>query len=326
MATKNPSGVGHQHVGVDIGGTSTRVAVFDERLVPLGWTVDETRPASLVDHVAELVHRTHDDLGPKARPIASVGVGVPGRVDAAHGTVADAVNLGLAGEGLDLGGGLAERLGVPVTVENDVNAAALGVCHRMGLGAGPGVGAGGRTVALLSVGTGVAAGLVIDGRVHRGPTGLAGEIGHIPFDPSGPRCACGQKGCLEAVASGAALQRAWPGDGVDTPVASLLAAAGRGDETATRVWCDALDALAWAVELLVLTVDAEVVVLGGGVSEAGAPLLDGVRDALATRARTSRFLATVAVAERVRLAPGDVALGCLGAVLAGGVTPRGTTS
>lgn len=318
MTSTNPLGVDHQFVGVDIGGTSTRVAIFDRGLLPLGWSVDDTDPERLVDHVVELVRRTHDDLGQKAGPIASVGVGVPGRVDAERGTVADAVNLGLAGEGLDLGGALAERLGVPVRVENDVNAAALGVCQRLGLALGDG----GPTVALLSVGTGIAAGLVVDGHVHRGATGLAGEIGHIPFDPAGPRCACGQTGCLEAVASGAALARAWPGDGDGSPTASLLAAVAGGDARAAAIWNDAVRALAWAVELLVLTVDAEVVVVGGGVSEAGPPLLDGVRGALADRARSSRFLATARLAERVRLAPNDLALGCLGAVLATGAVPR----
>ena len=95
---------------------------------------------------------------------------------------------------------LEARLGVPVAVENDVNVATLGAVALSGI----------RDLVYLSIGTGLAAGLVLDGTLRRGATGAAGEIGHVPIDPLGAVCQCGQRGCLETVASGRALAEAWP--------------------------------------------------------------------------------------------------------------------
>ena len=97
--------------------------------------------------------------------------------------------------------------GVPTLVENDVNAAAFGASMVMGCA----------DLAYLSIGTGVAAGLIFDGRLRRGAHGVAGEIGHLPVDPGGPACECGQRGCLETVASGAAIARRWPSDSAAGP-------------------------------------------------------------------------------------------------------------
>ncbi len=111
-----------------------------------------------------------------------------------------AVNLGLI-EPADLGGLVGLRLGVPVRVENDLNAAALGAAALLGLPRGD--------LAFLAVGTGLAAGLLLDERLRRGAGGAAGEIGHVTYRPDGPRCRCGQRGCLEEYASGRALEAAW---------------------------------------------------------------------------------------------------------------------
>ncbi|MBW8871465.1 MAG: ROK family protein, partial [Leifsonia sp.] len=165
-------------VGVDIGGTKTEAVaiddaglVIDEVRVPTGFGA-EAVVASTVAAVTELAER----LGTTPSGFGAIGVGVPGAVDPASGRVAHAVNLGL--DGLALGDELAARLGVRVRLENDVNVAALGAFHLLGHGPE-------RSMAYLNLGTGLAAGLVLGGRLWRGSRGTAGEIGHIPVDPAG---------------------------------------------------------------------------------------------------------------------------------------------
>ncbi len=133
-----------------------------------------------------------------ARTSRAIGVGVPGRVDPAEGTVTLAVNLGW--RDFPLKAALETRLGRPCIVENDARAAAIGLHERGVLGDFD-------DLAYLAVGTGIAAGVVLDGTLHRGARGLAGEIGHAIADRDGPVCACGQHGCLEAFVSGPAIAR-----------------------------------------------------------------------------------------------------------------------
>ena len=182
-------------------------------------------------------------------------------VDSDSGHVAHAVNLGL--ERLELGGELAGRLGVGVRIENDVKAAAVGAYHLMGLDG---------TMAYLNLGTGLAAGIVMNGRLWRGADGIAGEIGHIPVDPNGVVCACGQRGCLETVASGSGVARQWRTDD-PLPVRSLFAAAADGDPGAKAIKARLAAGIASAVRVLVLTVDVDSVVIGGGLSHLGDRLL-----------------------------------------------------
>jgi predicted NBD/HSP70 family sugar kinase len=236
--------------------------------------------------------------------LACVGVGIPGRVDHRAGTVTHAVNLGIDDRAFRIGPSLAERLRVPVAVENDVNAAALGAALAVGNGTPA-------DLAYLSLGTGVAAGVVIGGRIHRGAHGVAGEIGHLPIFPGGPVCECGLTGCLEAVASGAAIAQQWPDGG--SPAVSLFRAAAAGDPAALEVRDLLAERLARAVLLLGLTFDPTVVVLGGGVAEVGEPLVTAVRGALERLTAGSRFLGALGLPARLQGAPGDL-LGALGAV------------
>ncbi|MDT0166921.1 ROK family protein [Actinotalea sp. AC32] len=296
-------------VGLDIGGTKVHGVLLVD-----GAVVAEDRFA--VRHGADGVVATAtlavDALAGRlaalvpGAEVGAVGVGVPGLVLPGAGTVAHAVNLGIV-EPEPLGARLAGALGVPVTVENDLNVAALGAAHVLGLEG---------DLALLALGTGVAAGLLLDGRLRRGHRGAAGEVGHVPYAADGPRCACGQVGCLELYASGSAIDAAWPSpDGVPAP-AHLFRAAAAGDVDAARVRDRFADAVATAVQTLTLTVDVEHVVLGGGVSEVGEPLLVAVRRALRRREAASSFLATLGLADRVRLAPPGARVAPVGAALA----------
>ncbi|MCP2262932.1 ROK family protein [Promicromonospora thailandica] len=172
-------------------------------------------------------------------------------------------------------------------------------------------------LAFLALGTGLASGLVLDGELRRGASGAAGEIGHIPVDPLGPECPCGQRGCLERFASGKALEAAWPSrHGKPSPV-ELFEAARAGDEEALVVRDRFAAAVASAVRLLVLTTDVRHVVLGGGVAQLGAELLDVVQDALREQAKVSAFLGSLRLAERVRLAPTHVPVAAVGAAVLG---------
>jgi len=307
--------------GLDIGGTKTlavAVSVFDDSLVAGAPAVVEGSIVATVrratrggDEVRSSVTETLAELAEAAGvPVdgfAAVGLGIPGLVDREAGTVRHAVNLGLGDEPLSLADHVGDLARAPVVVDNDVNVAAVGAASALGC---PG------DLAYLSVGTGVAAGFVLGGRIRQGAHGAAGEIGHLPVDPGGPLCECGQRGCLEAVASGTAIAKRWPSaDGAASAASALLAAAAAGDGVAAEVRDEVAAYLAGAVALIAHTVDPQIIVLGGGVAEAGAPLLDAVVDALHARAERSPVLAALDLAGRVALVPEGVPAGALGAAL-----------
>jgi glucokinase len=293
-------------IGIDIGGTKTdAVALAADGTVAAEHRLATGFGAEAVLASAEAAARAlAADLGVSPAEFGTVGVGIPGAVDRASGRVAHAVNLGL--EDLDLGGELRARLGRPVRVENDVNAAALGAWQALGGGTT-------ESMAYLNLGTGLAAGLVLGGRLWRGSRGVAGEIGHIPVDPAGPLCPCGQRGCLELTASGSGLARAGMGDSVR----DLHAAATGGDAAALGVWTAFVEHVAASVRLLVLTVDPDRVVIGGGLSSLGDELLGAVRGVLGDWAASSPFLAMLDLPSRVEVLPRDFPAAAVGAALVG---------
>ncbi|WP_298461997.1 ROK family protein [uncultured Cellulomonas sp.] len=313
---ERPDRVAGPAVGLDIGGTKVLGVllgadddVLDRVRVPTRSGAD-----GVVASAAAAVRRLTDAAGIAPVDLAGLGLGVPGVVDRAAGTVAHAVNLGIGDAPVPLGRMLRTELDSTwVSVDNDLNAAAAGAAHVLGDRA---------DVAYLALGTGVAAGLLLDGRLRRGWLGAAGEIGHLPYDRSGPLCPCGQRGCLELYASGGSLDARWPGDGSVPAPAALFAAAATGDPRAVAVRDEFADAVAAAVRILVLTTDVERVVLGGGVREIGAPLLRAVTGALERQASASGFLASMRLADRVELAPRGVPVAAIGAALAA----RGTVS
>ena len=264
-------------VGVDVGGTKIAVLITTPDGAILGHS---TRASSAggQDDAAEAIARTVEqalsDANASVDDVAVIGVGVPGRVDPETGHVRIAVNLGWTD--LALRDALEARLGRPCVIENDARAAALGLHHRR-------VAGGANDIAYLAVGTGIAAGVILGGRLHRGARGLAGEIGHAIADDRGPVCTCGQRGCLEALVSGPSIARRAAAElagGVEgsslteIPAGELTAvevykAANAGDPVAKRIVEDVGRRLAWAIHLLVMTYDVDRVVLGGGVSHAG---------------------------------------------------------
>ena len=166
-----------------------------------------------------------------------------------------------------------------------------------------------------SMRTGSAAGFVLSGRLRRGVHGAAGEIGHVPVDPAGPLCSCGQRGCLELTAAASALTAAWPTDGGLSPAAALFGAASSGDSRAVAVRDHFAARVADAIRMLGLSVDPAVIVLGGGVTDLGEPLLAAVTAAVRAQAVTSPFLAAINLADRVRLLPAGVPAAAIGAAM-----------
>lgn len=300
-------------VGLDIGGTKIDAVVLDDDLnviakvrIPTGLGPDRVL-ASAERAVREVVAVPDASL----RDVSSVGIGIPGMVDAAAGEVRHAVNLEV--EHLALADELALRIGAPVRVENDVKAAALGAYHLLGLSG---------SAALLNLGTGLAAGIVVDGCLWRGAEGGAGEIGHIPVVPGGVLCSCGQRGCLETIASGSAVARLWPSK-TEPPAVALFDAADAGVPRAQEVRRALAEGVASAVRVLVLTVDVGTVVIAGGLSNLGDRLLAPVRDVLRDWSADSAFLASLGLASRVRMLPPELSVAAVGAALVGRAGPLG---
>ncbi|SDC34855.1 Sugar kinase of the NBD/HSP70 family, may contain an N-terminal HTH domain [Nocardioides lianchengensis] len=296
--------MGPVNVGLDIGATKTLGVVVDADGRVLAQERLATAPGA--EGIVATAVGVVEALAAAAGAVTAVGVGVPGLVDVERGALAHAVNLGVDGEWLPLGDLLASRLGVPVSLENDVNAAALGAVALTGVD----------DLVYLSIGTGLAAGLVLDGRLRRGVSGAAGEIGHVPVDPAGAACQCGQRGCLETVASGRAITDAWPSG--DVPAAqALFAAAAAGDVRAVAVRDRFAAGVADAVRVLGLSLDPGVVMLGGGVAQLGEPLRAAVSSALHDQAIASPFLASLDLAGRLRVVPVDHPVAAVGAALLG---------
>jgi predicted NBD/HSP70 family sugar kinase len=294
-------------VGLDIGATKILGAVIDAD----GTVVAQTRqdslpgPDGVLDTAATVLDRLATALD-GALP-SHIGIGIPGIVDRGRGTVAHAVNLGLGGDWFPLADRLADRTGAVVVVENDLNAATWGA-HVL---------SGADDLAYLSLGTGLAAGFVLSGVLRRGVHGAAGEIGHVPVDPAGPLCSCGQRGCLELRASGSALSAAWPAQGEVPPAAALFAAAAAGDPEAVAARDRFAAGVADAIRMLGLAVDPAAIIIGGGVAHVGEPLLAAVTAALRSQAAVSPFLAALGLADRLRLLPGHLPVGAIGAALIG---------
>ncbi len=302
-------------LGVDIGGTKIHATAFDDRyralaevrtLTDVGFDRPDQR---LAGQVIEVIDRVWTDCG---RPtIQGIGIGVPGVVDPERGLVRAAVNLGIgSSRPLDLAAKVADVFTVPCRVDNDVNVAALGARQLLD----PDL----PDLAYLSVGTGVAAGVILDGRLRRGHAGVAGEIGHFPVDPAGPLCRCGLNGCLEVTASGAAIQRLWPTEAGRSPARELTDAADAGDPDAVWVRHRLGRQLATAVYLLAITYDVGVIVIGGGVAELGEQLMAVITDGIDDMAKRSDLVSMLALGDRLSLKPDGPVAAVGAAVLVAG--------
>jgi len=266
-------------VGVDLGGTKILAGVFGPQLRLLQTAKLSTKSSrgfgSVVDRIARCVRDAVDEADMSLKQVQAIGIGAPGAVDSETGEVIFAPNL--QWKDAPLRKELEKQLEIPVFVENDCTACTLGV-HEVELK--------GRTRNLLGVflGTGIGGGLILDGRVHRGFNGTAGELGHMVLQVGGPKCGCGNNGCFEALASRTALFREIQqrvkagektvltemlGDGLaDLKSGDLRKALRKGDKLVEKVVESAAEFTGIAIANLINILNPEVVVLGGGVIDA----------------------------------------------------------
>lgn len=298
----------HIFVGLDVGGTKTAVLIIDQDSNVLSRHTARTQvetPQHLISGTAAAIEAALDLAGETPDHIKAIGAGFPGHVVPETGEVHMAVNLNLSS--YPVGPELSARFSVPVALENDVRAATLGAYEWL------------RSqrdlsyMAYMSIGTGISAGVVLNRALYRGATGVAVEIGHVPFEEGGPLCACGLHGCLEALAAGPAISRqykekypALAAQSVTTK--EIYQAAAAGQPEATALIQQVSQTLARAAYMLVIMYDVEAVVFGGGVSGAGPAFLNPILASIADMRRTSALARKMLTKEfLVALPPGHSA-------------------
>ncbi|MDR2703206.1 MAG: ROK family protein, partial [Cellulomonadaceae bacterium] len=157
-------------------------------------------------------------------------------------------------------------------------------------------------------------GYILEGKLRRG-YGVVGEVGHIPINANGPKCQCGQRGCLELYASGSALASKWPANGAIPGPQALLQAANRGDKRANDILCEFYQAVAISVRNIILGIGPQAVIIGGGVTRLGEPMLLGVRSALDDLCVDSAFLKSLNMPGRVTLIEPGAPVAAIGAAV-----------
>lgn len=270
-------------LALDIGGTKLAVGVVDQHGVVTGLRITPTRKedghAAVVRRLFDLAHASLAAVGNPE--IDAVGISCGGPLDAEAGVVHRPLNLP-DWDAVPIGPLAAEEFGVPAHLVNDATAGMIAE-HRHGVARGT------RDALYLTLSTGVGGGAIVDGHLHRGAAANGGEFGHIMVRPGGRVCTCGRRGCLEGYASGTSIalraREAVGAAGTPTLLSALatvraedvVAAAESGDALAQQLWAETVEVIGQAVTDLVNTFEPEVVVLGGGVTRAGAMLLDPVR-------------------------------------------------
>jgi predicted NBD/HSP70 family sugar kinase len=293
-------------VGIDIGGTKIEAVAVDESLGVLAAFRGPVRRGheGVTEGALDAIRAVSEVCERTGEQVDSIGIGVPGAVRC--GVVHHARNLGIGR--FDLETAVAEATGVPVRVCNDANAAALGAWALRGGTS--------TSFAYLNLGTGLAAGVVLDGRLWEGARGIAGEIGYISVDPNGPAHVEGLAGALEAYASGSGVVAQW---GVDDATAiDVFDAADAGDARAVEIRDGVCFGAASAVRVLALAFGADTIVLGGGLTGLGRLLRDGMTKHFDEWAATSPVLASLRLGEITHILTDERPTHAIGAAIVGG--------
>lgn len=304
--------------GVDVGGTTVTTQLVDEHLQPvheLTVATDISSPDATLASIAFGIESTVHEAGITGS-LDAIALGVPGQVDTVTGVSLMAVNL--YWYGYPVAARLGERFGVPVFLDNDVRVAALGVyqfdnpTHSQDL-------------VYVSIGTGLAAGIILGGQLLRGRNGLAGEVGHFIVEPDGPLCNCGVRGCLETLVSATAVIRlARAAIGADRPTMlarsdpldakAVYDAAAAGDDVARQIVSDVGTRLGIALRNIIMAYDVDTVVLGGGVTRAGDRYLQPILAEWERQRATSAFARAMLTSDKLRIADPARNMGAWGAV------------
>ena len=270
-------------IGVDLGGTkiSTAISTIEGNILAnvVLTTKSEEGEAAVLGRIVQSIDEVIVGSSTSIDEIEAIGIGSPGPLDAKKGIIITTPNLPF--KNYNLVQPLKEKYNIPVYLDNDANAAAIGE-YMFGAGKGK------NSIVYFTVSTGVGGGAVLDGKVYRGHTSNALEIGHTTVDPNGPRCNCGNLGCLEAMSSGTAIAKKGK-EAVSTNVETSLKKhdtvtsyevfkeAEAGDEVAKDIIDNALTYLGIGVANAIATFDPEMIIIGGGVSKAGDIVFDTVK-------------------------------------------------
>lgn len=267
------------YVGIDLGGTRLRVAIAGAsgsiKHVVRHPTEAAWGPEHVITRIVKAIEGALRHQHVKPADVAAIAIGMPGPANGRTGVVLSPPNLP-GWRDVPIAEILAQRTGIRTFLENDANLAAFGEAR---VGAGKGA----SHLAYVTVSTGIGAGFVLDGRLYSGSSGVAGEVGHIVIEPDGPLCNCGNRGCLEAIASGTAIARAAlevlstrtrtelrRHAGANRPnAADVVRAARSGDQVACRLLDRAGTALGFGMGTLVNLLNPELLILGGSVMKAG---------------------------------------------------------
>lgn len=275
-------------IGVDVGGTGIQVGVIDENLkilsegsIPTQTTISFSEQ---VEKIVSCVIETSESAGLSRDKIESVGVGIPGIANQNTGEIIKCTNMGW--NHVPFRDEFKKHLNVPVFIDNDANVAALAESVA-------GISAGTSSSVFITIGTGIGSGIIINGKIWNGFHGVGGEFGHTILSLNGVPCTCGNKGCLERYTSATALirmakeavssnpdtqiLRMVSGDISRIKARTVIDAARDGDPLASEVYNLYIDQLAQAISNIVNFIDPEVIVIGGGVSNAGDFLLEPLR-------------------------------------------------
>jgi glucokinase len=286
-----------KYIGCDLGGTNLRAGIVDLETGEVSHltsvpTLAREGHSAVMERMAQLFISLAASSGLNREEIGGIGIGAPGLLDMEHGRTVFLTNLPGNWPDVPLGDTIYEKTGLPVSILNDVRAITYGEWKH---GAGKGV----DTIAVFAIGTGVGGGLVINGKLHLGIGGTAGELGHQTIDINGPLCGCGNHGCVEAYASGpaiAAMGMKAVSQGLTTSIATLTGydlnkitpelicrAAREGDAVARDIYEHAGMYLGIAIANVLVTVSPRRVIIAGGVASAGNLLLDPIRRTIKER-------------------------------------------
>lgn len=270
--------------GIDLGGTQLRVAIADDR-GRIRTTVRELTEAAggkqhVIDRMVAAVAKALDRDGTTPRQVHALGIGMPGPLDPAAGIVINPVNLP-GFRNVPLNRIMTRATRIPTFIYHDAHLAALGEHLR-------GAARGAHDLIYVTVSTGIGAGILLKGQLYTGAHGIAGEVGHIVVQKDGPRCTCGNNGCLEAIASGTGISRAARETAPLTPSSALhriehptpedvARAARAGDHLATSILENAGSYLGIGLGILINLFNPDMIVLGGSVLKSGPPLLAPMR-------------------------------------------------
>lgn len=293
-------------IGVDLGGTKVRVGVMDEagelsfdREIP---TLAERGPEAIIRDVLLLVTEAMQQV-PKL-DIVGVGVGSPGPLNPKTGLILSPPNL----PGWDktpLRDIIADATNLPVYLENDANVAGLAE-HRYGAGKGT------TDMVYFTVSTGIGGGAIVNGKLVQGAIGAAAEFGHMVVDLHGPVCRCGNRGCLEALASGTGIATIGSAKyGKPVTAGDIANWANAGDAVASALLADAFTALGVGVVNVINAFDPEVVVIGGGVAQIGDPLFTRVRQVVAEQSFRDKSLLVPVVPAALARNSGVIGAACV---------------